>query len=44
MSTNKSDYGHKFNPASKVDKDMIKDFRSAHFKIGSVSTPNNYLS
>lgn len=43
-STNKSDFGHKFNPASKVDKDMIKDFRSAHFKIGSTSNPNQYLS
>lgn len=38
------DYGHKSQSASKVDKDLIRDFKNAHFKLGSPSIPNNYLS
>ena len=44
MSSNKTDYGHKFSNTSKVDKETIRDFKNAHFKLGSSTTPNNYLS
>lgn len=44
ISSNKTDYGHKFHAPVKVDKDTIRDFRSAHFKLGSANVPNNYLS
>ena len=43
-SSHKMDYGHKSQSASKVDKDLIRDFKNAHFKLGSPSVPNNYLS
>lgn len=38
MSSNKMDYAPKYNSVSKVDKEKIRDFKSAHFKLGSPST------
>lgn len=44
QSSHKNDFCHKVNPIVKVDQEKIKDFRSAHFKLGSPSVQSSYQS